>query len=50
MKKIVYTPPQAEMVLLNHYDVIQTSTVPEEPPIKRMATDSNGLPSVAWRE
>ena len=49
MKKIVYTPPKAEMVLLNHCDVIQTSSVVDEPDIKRFANDSNGLPTVGWK-
>ena len=49
MKKVVYTQPQADMILLNNYDVIQTSTVGDEPDIKRYANDHSGLPTVGWK-
>ena len=49
MKKIVYIHPEAEMVLLNNYDVIQTSNVTDDNPIKRFANDEGGLPTVGWK-
>lgn len=49
MKKTVYTRPQAEVVLLNNYDVIQTSGAIDDNPIKLVTDDSQGLPTVSWK-
>ena len=44
MKKIAYTRPVAEMVLLLKNDVIRTSDG-----ISQLADDSAGLPNVNWK-
>ena len=50
MKKIVYTKPEADMILLNNYDVIQTSSLGEDnPDINLLADDSNGLATAKWK-
>ena len=49
MKKIAYTQPQADVLLLNNYDVIQTSNGDDDNPIKRFANDEGGLPTVGWK-
>ena len=51
MKKTVYIQPNAEWILLNDADVIQTSSIEDSNPIKRLTNDagSNGLPSVDWK-
>ena len=43
MKKIAYTQPYAEMVLLLETDVIMTSG------LSQLADDNEGLPTVGWK-
>ena len=49
MKKNSMYPPQAEIVLLNSLDVIQTSSGADDNSIKSMLDDESGLPTVDWK-